>query len=335
MRIHRRAASGPPSVCRLLASRRIPGAAAGLLVALTVFGALAPAPLLSATEPKPPIIDVHLHAFPADFMGQPGAPNPLTGKPSEAITDDDLLRAALAAMNRYNIVKAIVSGPIVSVRRWVAAAPDRLVGAAMFPNPPPSPDLGLLRDDLRNHELGALGEVTAQYAGISPSDASLEPYMALAEEMDVPIGIHTGSGPPGAVYECCPKFRESVGNPLLLEELLVRHPKLRVFIMHAGYPYFDDTVALLHAYPQVYADVAVIDWVLPRSEFHDYLRRLVQAGFGKRLMFGSDQMVWPEAIGMAVEGIESARFLTPAQKRDIFYNNAARFLRMDRSPPPR
>lgn len=53
------------------------------------------------------------------------------------------------------------------------------------------------------------------------------------------------------------------------------------------------------------------------------------AGFGKRLLFGSDQMVWPEAIGMAVEGIESATFLTEEEKRDIFYNNAARFLRLD------
>jgi len=333
LRIHHRAACGPPFVFRRDASRRIPRAAAGLFVA--VFGVLAPAQLSSAPEPKPPIIDVHLHAFPADLMGRVGMPNPVTGKPSEATTDDDLLRAALAAMSRYNIVKAITSGPLVSVRRWVAAAPDRLVGSAMFPHPPPLPDLGLLRDDLRSRQLGALGEVTAQYAGISPSDASLEPYMALAEEMDVPVGIHTGFGPPGAVYECCPKFRESLGDPLLLEELLVRHPKMRVYVMHAGYPYLGEMVALLHAYPQVYADVAVIDWLLPRSEFHEYLRRLVQAGFGKRLMFGSDQMVWPEAIGMAVEGIESARFLTPAQKRDIFYNNAARFLRMDQPPPLR
>ena len=45
-------------------------------------------------------------------------------------------------------------------------------------------------------------------------------------------------------------------------------------------------------------------------------------------MFGSDQMVWPEAIGLAIVGIESADFLTEAQKRDIFYNNAARFLRI-------
>jgi predicted TIM-barrel fold metal-dependent hydrolase len=33
---------------------------------------------------------------------------------------------------------------------------------------------------------------------------------------------------------------------------------------------------------------------------------------------------------MAVEGIESARFLTPGQKRDIFHDNAARFLRLER-----
>jgi uncharacterized protein len=47
-------------------------------------------------------------------------------------------------------------------------------------------------------------------------------------------------------------------------------------------------------------------------------------------MFGSDQMVWPEAIGMAIEGIQSANFLTEEQKRDIFYNNAVRFFRLDK-----
>ena len=56
----------------------------------------------------------------------------------------------------------------------------------------------------------------------------------------------------------------------------------------------------------------------------------LRAGFAKRLMFGSDQMVWPEAIGAAIRGIDSAEFLSPEQKRDIFYNNAARFLRLER-----
>jgi uncharacterized protein len=55
---------------------------------------------------------------------------------------------------------------------------------------------------------------------------------------------------------------------------------------------------------------------------------LVEAGFGKRIMFGSDQMVWPKAIEVAIENIEAATFLSQEQKRDILFNNAARFLRL-------
>ena len=43
-------------------------------------------------------------------------------------------------------------------------------------------------------------------------------------------------------------------------------------------------------------------------------------------MFGSDQMVWPDALEIAIQAIESADFLTREQRRDILYNNAARFL---------
>lgn len=60
----------------------------------------------------------------------------------------------------------------------------------------------------------------------------------------------------------------------------------------------------------------------------DHFRRLMRAGLGKRIMFGSDQMVWPETISMALEAIQSADFLSAEQKADIFYNNAARFLRL-------
>jgi len=81
-------------------------------------------------------------------------------------------------------------------------------------------------------------------------------------------------------------------------------------------------------YPQVYVDVAGIDWMLPRKEFHRYLRTLVEAGFGKRIMFGSDTSMWPQTIAIGIEAIESADFLTETQKRDILYNNAARFLRL-------
>ena len=39
-------------------------------------------------------------------------------------------------------------------------------------------------------------------------------------------------------------------------------------------------------------------------------------------------MIWPRTIEVAIETIEASDFLTEEQKRDIFYNNAARFLRL-------
>lgn len=40
-----------------------------------------------------------------------------------------------------------------------------------------------------------------------------------------------------------------------MEEVLVRHPRLRVYLMHAGYPLLDDRLAVLYAHPQVSVDV--------------------------------------------------------------------------------
>ena len=39
-------------------------------------------------------------------------------------------------------------------------------------------------------------------------------------------------------------------------------------------------------------------------------------------------MVWPRTIEIAIATIENAPFLSEEQKRDIFYKNAARFLRL-------
>lgn len=307
---------------------------------------------------RPLIIDMHLHALPANWFGNLGVtlcagdkgktftgidprtsvtPSQLESCPVPLLsypTDEQLLRESLAAMERYNIVRAVASGPPEQVKKWQAAAPQRVIPGLFFGlEAKLSPDA--LRELFQKGEFAVLGETITQYEGFSPSDAALEPYLALAEELDIPVGIHMGLGPPGAAYWFgTPKYRAGLSSPLLLEETLLRHPKLRVYVMHAGWPMLDEMVHLLYSHPQVYADVAVINWYLPRKEFHHYLGRLVEAGFGKRLMFGSDQMVWPQAIGIAIEAIESADFLTEEQKRDIFYNNAARFLRLDQKQPP-
>lgn len=296
-----------------------------------------PSPSAKTANPRGlPIIDMHMHATPLEAYpsewGKPPFRNPATGKPSAATNNEAIMVASLRAMTQFNIVKAVASGPLDDVHRWQAAAPGRIIGGALLLPRIPLPDIEVLRAEFASGRVGVLGELGLPYLGLTPSDSKLEPYFALAAQYDIPVAIHTGAGPPRAPYEGTPDSRTSLGNPLLIEDVLVRHPKLRVYLMHAGEPWFEGTVAIMTTYPQVYADVGVLDWVYPPEVFYEYLQRLIRRGLGKQIMFGSDQMAFPEMIGRAILTIESAPDLTESQKRDIFYNNAARFLRLTDTP---
>jgi predicted TIM-barrel fold metal-dependent hydrolase len=307
-----------------------------------------------AADSRLPIIDMHLHAMAADANGPPplGLCSPFPEFPLASATeewaatfiawqkkppcadpvwspetDEALRQQTLAIMERRNVY-GVLSGTPARVRQWRDAAPGRFIAGMGFQLGPDAITPAQMRELYTAGSFEVLAEVTNQYLGIGPSDPRFEPYLAVAEELQFPVGIHVGTGPPGAPYLGTEKYRAALHSALTLEDALVRHPKLRLYIMHAGWPMTDDLLAVLWAHPQVYAEFGAIVFALPRPEFHGFLRRIVQAGFGKRIMFGSDQMVWPGLIERALEAVESAEFLTPEQKRDILYNNAARFLRL-------
>ncbi|MBS1802962.1 MAG: amidohydrolase family protein [Acidobacteria bacterium] len=289
---------------------------------------------ISGADDQQQIIDVHLHAYPDD-MPIPAAINPATGKAVQLKNGAAHRAACLAEMKRLNIVKGIVSGGdgdrIAAALSWHDADPSRIIPGAGVrgSEDTPLPDLNLLRSAFKEGRLKVLGEVTTQYAGLTLDDPKYAAYLALAEELDIPVALHTGTMPPGMSFDpCCRKARARLGDPILVEETLNRYPKLRLNLMHAGWPYLDNTISTLFHYPQVNADLGAINWLLPRAEFHHYFEALMRAGFGKRLMFGTDQMYWPEGIAMAVEAVTSAPFLSRDEKRDIFYNNAAKFYKL-------
>lgn len=230
--------------------------------------------------------------------------------------------------DRYNIRRAVVAGPLDLVTKWHSSSPDRVIRALSFADRDPGPSE--FRQWYNEKRFSVFAEVGMQYRGLRPDDEVYEPYFALAEELDIPVAIHLGEGPPGGVHLIGPpNYRVRVGSPLLLEEVLVRHPKLRVYVMHYGSPLVDEMIAMLFSHPNLYVDIASNNWGFPRKQFHDHLKRMIDAGFEKRILFGSDQMAWPGAIRIAIESIENAPFLSASQKRDILYNNAARFLRLD------
>jgi len=322
------------------------------------WGAGMTALAVAATQPaqaREPVIDVHVHALGAADQGPPPLamctpidPMPAWDASRPALqnfivpfkqpackdpvwspaSDEELMRRTLAVMERNNVF-GVVSGKYRLVSAWRKAAPARVIPSLM-PDIPLKGDLSAeLEKTKANGELAVIGELGFQYEGMAVTDPALEPLWAAAEKLDLPVAVHFGPGPPGVAYMPGSGYRARLSSPLQLEDVLVRHPGLRVNVMHAGFPMLDDTLALLYAHPQVYVDTGVIVYTQPRPAFYRYLQALVDAGFGNRIMFGSDQMVWPETMERAIRVIEEAPFLSPQQKRDILYNNAARFLRLD------
>ena len=234
----------------------------------------------------------------------------------------------MKTMQRLNMT-IVASGDPAVIRNWKkAAAPDRVIPSIGFSSAD-GITVQAFEDSLKTGFYKVVGEIGLQYQGISPSDPKVDKYFEVAERMNIPVAIHMGTGGNGMANLTSPKYRASMGNPLLLEDLLAKHPKLKVWVMHAGYPMIDEMVALMGANSHVYVDLAGMIWSYPLEEIHMYLRRLVQAGFGKRIMYGTDLMVWPKLMETSIGVIENAQYLSFDQKRDILFNNAVRFFRLD------
>ena len=274
---------------------------------------------------------MHMHAYSGELV----VPNPNTGK-ILAHNAEEHRSMTLMFMEKYNVVLGAIS-EVNSAKKiipqtlntWEKDVEDRFL-KGLFMGVTGYPSIDLVREWINSGDYDFLGELAFQYDGRSPSDTTLYKYYELAQELDVPVGIHTGTSAPGTPYQCCPKFRLSLGNPYLLENLLVKYPNLRVWAMHAGGQYHNEMVTMMTMYRQLYVDISPYTWLeAGNAELLDrFLRLAKEQSVLDRVMFGSDQMRWPETIEVAINRVKSLDYLTSDEKADILYNNAARFLRL-------
>jgi len=271
-----------------------------------------------------PIIDMHIHAYGEEhpMFGMTHPPT-LRGKTYKGVDSAiEQKEKTLEKFRKHNIIKAVVTNG----QLWYEKNDGSIfIGVA---------DKGIedLKSQYEDGNLQVIAEMAPFYAGIQADDPSMMPYFELAQSLDIPVGFHIFPGGPNygihLMREMLGGMRAKNASPLQLEEVLVKYPDLRIYIMHGGWPYIDDIKALMYMHPNVYVDIAVLNWILPQNEFESYLKSLIQVGFGDRILFGTDQMVWPETIDDAIQSVNSVEFLTLEQKEDIFYDNAAEFLRL-------
>jgi hypothetical protein len=278
------------------------------------------------------IIDMHIHSYTDSDFGEREPASDYYGKKGSSNAEAHRIET-FAAFKKWNIVKAMVSGNPESVEEWAAKDSSHRVirGILIFSPDDYGMDSVKFEQMIKDKKIEIFGEIGAYYRGTTLSDSIWQPYLRICEKYDIPVAVHTGGGDPGGTNSWSPNARLKLGDPYLIEDVLVKYPKLRIYMMHAGgedWP--EHGIRLMAYYPQLYTDLAVMLWVEPNTQRYitDFLRNAKHAGYLNRVMFGSDQMTWPYAIEKSIVFLNSLTFLTKRDKEDILYNNAAKFLRL-------
>ena len=175
------------------------------------------------------------------------------------------------------------------------------------------------------NDLGLRGlKCSPIYQNWDPQDPKHLPLFKKAEELEIPVNIHQGTTfvRPGPL-----KF----ANPVLLEDIALACPRLRIVIAHMGHPWEDECVVLIRKHPNLYTNVSALHY-RPLRHYHA-LMSAVEYGVEHKLILGSD---FPSAtLAQVIAGQRKVNDILEGTKlprisdetiHNIIYENWKRFL---------
>lgn len=272
--------------------------------------------LILAQDGVKPIIDVHVHGFNEQtYKTIEGSPNSFEAFKQEMGK----------VFKKYNVVYAVKSGGVFDENL------EKIMLKGYESNNYPAFDTIQFKQLIKQKKIQVWGEFIPMFNGMTLADEGFAPYLRICEREGIPIALHTGRGPTH-IQNRYPKFRLALGDPMHIEPVLIKYPKLKVYLMHAGIPFYENTLALMDQYPQVYAGLG---WVLfsylktTQHQVEDFLKKIKRYDMVDRVMFGSDCMYWPDELENSIKRLDSFEFLDEQDKRKIFYENAVQFFELD------
>ena len=159
----------------------------------------------------------------------------------------------------------------------VRAAPNKLIGyLSVDPRRP-----NALEEMERAHgDLGLRGlKISPIYQNFDPHSVEALRVFKRAEELRLPVLIHQGATFPR-------RAPLKWANPVLLEDIALLCPELRLVIAHLGHPWEAETIVLIRKQPHLYADISGLfyrPW-----QFFNSLRLAVEYSVADKLLFGTD-----------------------------------------------
>ena len=215
---------------------------------------------------------------------------------------------------------------------WVAAQvakiPDRLIGMG-------SVDLlgGLpsLREMEEITDMGLIGmKITpAPSYDMDLNDERIMPIYEKAEELGMLIQVHTGWSGFGLLRQ---------QHPLLLDEVSVRFPDLKLLVVHAGENYYEEVVMMMLKNPNMYAGTGWWGFLQPLETNVRFLKYAKHFKVLDKCMWGTDNYDCREDVPYVKSFPRLAKELniapglpelTDADIDNYLGDNAARLLGLD------
>ena len=218
-----------------------------------------------------------------------------------------------------------ITGSQETVAAFARAHADRFQGwCSVDPNRPDAidrlrycvTDLGL-----RGLKLGPI------YQNFDPADPKHLPFFKEAERLGLPINWHQGTS-----FVRTGPLKYS--NPILLEDIAVACPDLKMSISHMGHPWETECVVLIRKHPNLFANTSALHY-RPLRHYQAFMTAL-EYGVEHKLIFGSDfPSATPEQavaglrkVNDVVTGTPLPRFPPDAIER-IIYENWKSFVSFD------
>ncbi len=188
-------------------------------------------------------------------------------------------------------------------KRYVQKHPDRLIGFAIInPNDIPS---SLNELERCRAEFGFKGlKLHPSMQEFFSNSSELFPIYEYCQNHQLPILFHTGAS--------LPSHSDKFSHPILLDDVAVKFPNLKIIVAHMGRPYYQDAALLIRKHANIYADLCANEGRVGGTALLEEALTWIKtyADGVKRLLFSSDFPVFDPKKGLeSLDFIRHNRFL--------------------------
>jgi hypothetical protein len=163
---------------------------------------------------------------------------------------------------------------------FVRAHPDKLIGfMSIHPH-----DIHCMDEFERcRTDLGMKGvKLGANYQSYDPLEARALAIYEAAQKHGLPIMFHQGTSP---VRMAPIRY----AHPLVMDEIAMRYPDLKIIMAHLGHPWQVDTCVVVRKHPNVYTDMSA-NFYRPFS-FWEQMVKAIEWNITDKILFGTDYPV--------------------------------------------